>query len=60
MALAADGDKDKAYENLRKALVLSLARDDKSTARRAVNALHSSGTFEFLPEVDRQFIATKL
>jgi len=60
MALAADGDTDKAYENLRKALVLSLARDDKSTARRAVNALHSSGTFEFLPEVDRQFIATKL
>lgn len=60
MALAADGDTGRAYENLRKALVLSLARYDKSTARRAVNALHSSGTFEFRPKVDRQFIATKL
>jgi len=60
VALAADGNTDKAYENLRRALVLSLARDDKSTARRAVNALHSTGTYGSLSEVDRRFVEGKL
>jgi len=60
VALAADGDTDKAYENLRRALVLSLARDDKSMAIRAVNALHSTGTYGSLSEVDRRLVEGKL
>lgn len=60
VALAADGDLERAYENLRRALVLSLARDDKATARWAVNALHSTGTYDSLPEVDRRFVEGKL
>jgi len=60
VAQAAEGDTEKAYEKLRRVLVMSLAREDKALARRAVNAMHSTGTFELLSDNDRRFIEGKL
>ena len=60
VAQAADGDPDKAYEALRRVLVMSLAKDDLVLAKRALNAMHSTGTYELLSDVDKQFVANKL
>lgn len=60
VAQAAEGDTEKAYERLRRVLVMSLAREDRVLARRAVNAMHSTGTFDMLSDTDRRFIEGKL
>lgn len=60
LAHAANGDQDAAYQQLRQALVASLAVTDKASAQRAVNALRSTGLFEQLTEKDRMFLQTQL
>jgi tetratricopeptide (TPR) repeat protein len=60
VAHSANGDDDLAYEQLRKALVTSLAATDKVNARRALNALQSTGLFERLTPKDQQFVQSQL
>jgi tetratricopeptide (TPR) repeat protein len=60
VAYSANGDDDLAYEQLRKALVTSLALTDKVNARRALNALQSTGLFERLTPKDQQFLQSQL
>lgn len=60
VAHSANGDDDLAYEQLRKALVASLAATDKINGRRALNALQSTGLFERLTPKDRQFLQSQL
>jgi Flp pilus assembly protein TadD len=59
VAQAADGNQEKAYEMLRRALVASLSKDNLEQAKRARNALQSTGTYEMLSDVDKQFMASK-
>ena len=59
VAQAADGNQEKAYEMLRRALVTSLSRDNLEQAKRARNALQSTGTYDMLSDVDKQFMASK-
>lgn len=59
VAQAADGNQEKAYEMLRRALVASLSKDNLEQAKRARNALQSTGTYDMLSDVDKQFMASK-
>lgn len=59
VAQAADGNQEKAYEMLRQALVTSLSKDNLEQAKRARNALHSTGTYDMLSDVDKRFMASK-
>lgn len=60
LAHSANGDEDTAYAQLRRALVASLAATDKVSARRAVNALRSTGLFDRLTDKDQQFLESQL
>lgn len=60
VARSASGDEDEAYELLREALVKSLATADTDSARRVVNALHSTGLFGKLSSQDQTFLETQL
>jgi len=60
LAHSANGDEDTAYAQLRRALVASLAAADKVSARRAVNALRSTGLFDRLTDKDQQFLESQL
>jgi tetratricopeptide (TPR) repeat protein len=60
VAHSANGDEDLAYEQLRLALVASLASADQLAGQRVVNALYSTNLFERLSEKDRQFLKSQL
>lgn len=60
LAHSANGDEDTAYGQLRQALVASLAAADKVSARRAINALRSTGLFDRLTPKDQQFLQSQL
>lgn len=60
LAHSANGDDEMAYEQLRLALVGSLAVSDKVNARRAVNALRSAGLFDRFSQKDQQFLRSQI
>ena len=60
VAHSANGDEDLAYEQLRSALVASLASADQLAGQRVINALYSTNLFERLSAKDQQFLKSQL
>ncbi len=60
VAHSANGDEDLAYEQLRAALVASLASADQLAGQRVINALYSTNLFERLSAKDQQFLKSQL
>jgi tetratricopeptide (TPR) repeat protein len=56
----ASGDSELAYERLMDALIKSLASNNKTVARRAVNAMHSTGLYSQLSAKDQSFLESQL
>lgn len=56
----ASGDRELAYERLMDALIKSLASNDKTVARRVVNAMHSTGLYNQLSAKDQSFLESQL